>query len=93
MRLLNALETATYPLWINDSEDEINTDRYEEYTTCAFEQFPNLGCFPTVLETGQRIGYLRPLVHILAYVYLYYLNSFQPACTIFFFLLFLHFLL
>ena len=24
-------------------------------------------------------------MHILAYVYLYYLNSFQPACTIFFF--------
>ena len=42
MKLLDALETATYPLWINDSEDEINTDRYEEYTACAFEQFPNL---------------------------------------------------
>lgn len=42
MTLFDVICKADFPLWVNDNEDETNTDRYEDFTVCALEQFTNL---------------------------------------------------
>ena len=42
MTLLELLRKAHFPIWINDTDDEIYSDEYYDYSTAVAENIPRL---------------------------------------------------